>query len=347
MDISLLQTLSLLLCFLLPLFLLLATAKKQRNSSTGTRLPPGPPRLPVFGNIFHVGNNLHCSLTDFSRIYGPIMSLKLGSLTTVIISSPEAAKEALKTHDHALSARIFNDPVRVFDHHQNSVVWLPSSTRWRFLRRITMTHLMSAQRLDANKSLQMSKTQELYRFISKCCERGEAIDMAHASFVTVLNIISSAMFSIDLATYDSRSSHEFQDTVVRLTKAVGKPNVGDFFPFLRFLDLQGTRKEAALCVGRMFRVFQNIIDVRIAKRSSQKEHREDDMLDSLLDLTQENEEEFTINDIKHLLSRKSCKNLTPMAIISSMSISFVTGFIFCGHGHEFQYHRVGDGRVAM
>ncbi|KAJ4870599.1 Cytochrome P450 76C3 [Raphanus sativus] len=91
----------------------------------------------------------------------------------------------------------------------------------------------------------------------------------------------------DFATHDSKSSHEYHNTVISLMNVTGKPNVGDYFPFLMFLDLQGTRKEATLCTERLFKVFQDFINARMAKRSSHTK-REDgssfDMLDTLLDL---------------------------------------------------------------
>lgn len=153
----------------------------------------------------------------------------------------------------------------------------------------------------------MRKVEELVSLVNQFRERGEAIDLARASFVTSFNIISNALFSVDLATYDSNSSsYEFHNTVVRLMEISGKPNVGDYFRYMRFLDLQGIRKEAVLCIERLFRVIQEFIDARLAKRLSQKETEPKeassmDMLDSLLDLTQQNEAELTMNDIKHLL----------------------------------------------
>lgn len=176
---------------------------------------------------------------------------------------------------------------------------------FRFLRKIATTHLLSTQRLKSMESLRKKKVEELLSFINKCCERGEAVDMARAFFVTALNIISNALFSTDLAIHDSKSSHElFHSTVVRLMNVTGKPNAGDYFPFLRFLDLQGTRKEATLCTEILFKVFQELIDARMAKRSTQtyrKEISSFDLLDTLLDLTQGNKAELSINIIKHFL----------------------------------------------
>ncbi|VVB06450.1 unnamed protein product [Arabis nemorensis] len=118
----------LIFCFLLS-FLLLAAVSSRRRS---TVLPPGPPGWPIIGNLLQIGKSPHRSFADFSGIYGPVMSLRLGNLTTVVCSSPEAAREVLKTHDQVFSGRTIADPIRAIDHHDVSMAWQPStSSRWR------------------------------------------------------------------------------------------------------------------------------------------------------------------------------------------------------------------------
>lgn len=210
---------------------------------------------------------------------------------------------------------------------------------FRFLKKTITKLLLSPQNLDAIQSLRMRKLEELESLVNQFCQRGKAIDLARASFVTSFNIISNALFSVDLATYDSdTSSYEFHNTVVHLMEISGKPNVGDYFQYMRFLDLQGTRKEAVLCMERLFRVFQEFIDARLAKRLSQAETEASsiDMLDSLLDLTQQNEAELTMNDIKHLLlvslSQIPIKILLGCSIINEPL--FVTGCVCCWHRYK-------------
>ncbi|CBI38800.3 unnamed protein product, partial [Vitis vinifera] len=52
-----------------------------------------------------LGDKPHQSLTNLSKTYGPVMSLKLGSISTIVISSPETAKEVLHRNDQAFSGR--------------------------------------------------------------------------------------------------------------------------------------------------------------------------------------------------------------------------------------------------
>ncbi|XP_057832063.1 cytochrome P450 750A1-like [Cryptomeria japonica] len=60
------------------------------------RLPPGPFPWPIVGNLLQMGELVHRSLHDISKKYGPIASLKLSSVTAIVISSPEMAKEMKK-----------------------------------------------------------------------------------------------------------------------------------------------------------------------------------------------------------------------------------------------------------
>ncbi|XP_010528786.1 PREDICTED: cytochrome P450 76C4-like [Tarenaya hassleriana] len=303
MDISAQALLFPFACFLLSCLFVLAATKSRRSPGGTAALPPGPPPLPIIGNILHFGKNPHCSLTELSKTYGPVMSLKLGTVTTVVVSSPEAAKEVLQVHDQVLSGRTSTDPIRSYGHHEVSVAWMPPSPLWRQLRKISVMQLFLSKRLDETKSLRMKKVEDLLKFTSESCERGEAIAIANASFVTSLNIISNALFSIDFACHDSQSSNDYHDTVVRYMEVSGKPNMANFFPALGFLDLQGTRKEIKECVGRLFRVFQGIIDARTAERLSRtkpKDVSSIDLLDYLLDLEKNGGKEINMNVIKHM-----------------------------------------------
>ena len=122
-------------CFILSCFFIFTTVRFRQSSTRSTMLPPGPPRLPLIGNIHQVGKLPHRSFTDLSRTYGPIMHLKFGRLNTVIVTSPEAAREVLKRHDQTLSGRNSPNSIRSINHQNVSVAWIhPSTARWRYSR---------------------------------------------------------------------------------------------------------------------------------------------------------------------------------------------------------------------
>ncbi|XP_065632847.1 cytochrome P450 76T24 isoform X2 [Quercus suber] len=134
----------------------LTSALGGRKSGSST-LPPGPHPFPIIGNILELGNKPHQAVAKLSKTYGPLMTLKLGSITTIVISSPDIAKEALQKKDQAFSSRTIPDTGRVADHHKVSMVWLPALTRWRNLRKVSATKIFAPQQLDATQALRQKK----------------------------------------------------------------------------------------------------------------------------------------------------------------------------------------------
>jgi cytochrome P450 len=228
------------------------------------------------------------------------MTLKLGRITTIVISSPNIAKEALQKHDQALSSRTVPDALRV--HHKNSMIWLPASTHWKFLRKLTATQMFTSQRLDASRALRGKKVQELLEYVHEKCNKGHAVDVGRSVFTTVLNLISNTFFSLDIANYNSDLSQEFSDLVVGVTEQIGKPNIADYFPILRLVDPQGVRRKTNNYLKRLTQIFDSIINERTRLRSSSVASKAShDVLDALLILAKENNTELSSTDIQVLL----------------------------------------------
>ncbi|GJZ35715.1 cytochrome P450 [Tanacetum coccineum] len=122
-----------------------------------SRLSPGPYPLPIIGNLLELSNKPHRSLTTLSKRYGPLMSLKLGSITTIVVSSPKMAKEFFQTHDQSFSGRSVPISAQMVNHSKHSLVFLPAGDKWRRLRRITKEYLFSAQCLDRSENLRKEK----------------------------------------------------------------------------------------------------------------------------------------------------------------------------------------------
>ncbi|KAH0921480.1 hypothetical protein HID58_021498 [Brassica napus] len=199
------------------------------------------------------------------------MHLKFGCLNTVILTSPEAAREVLRTHDQTLSGRKSPNAVRSISHNKVSVAWIhPSLARWRLLRKLSVTHVFSPLRIEATKALRMKKVQELVSFMDENSKREEAVDIS----------------------------------LIGAMEAAGSPDLANFFPFLEFLNLQGNTKRFQFCTDNLFKVFREFIDIKTAEKSLRNDPKyasNRDFLDALLDLTVGDEAELDYNDIEHLL----------------------------------------------
>lgn len=82
-------------------------ASSESNKNRRSNLPPGLPSLPLIGHLhLLLGALPFRSFDTLAKTYGGIMQLNLGQVPIIVISSPEMAKEALKTHDPVFAARI-------------------------------------------------------------------------------------------------------------------------------------------------------------------------------------------------------------------------------------------------
>ncbi|XP_059293815.1 geraniol 8-hydroxylase-like isoform X2 [Lycium ferocissimum] len=169
------------------------------TSKGNKKLPPGPSPWPIIGNLHLLGAKPHISLANLAKIYGPIMSLKLGQITTVVISSSTIAKQVLKNQDQVFSGRFVPNALQAHNHYKFSVPWLPVCPQWRTLRRILNTNIFSSNRLDANQHLRSQKVKELLAYCEKCSQEGKALDVGQIAFKTNLNLLSNTLFSKDLA----------------------------------------------------------------------------------------------------------------------------------------------------
>ncbi|KAL7203627.1 hypothetical protein ACSBR2_016818 [Camellia fascicularis] len=146
------------LTLVLGLFFVWTCIHVSRSSSAGRAgLPPGPNPFPIIGNILALGKRPHESLSNLSKIYGPLVSLKLGTMTTIVVSSPSMAKQVLQKHDQIFSSRTLPNVVQVLNHHEASIVWSSALSPWRNLRKICKEHVFSTRCLDANQGLRQKK----------------------------------------------------------------------------------------------------------------------------------------------------------------------------------------------
>ncbi|OMO80995.1 Cytochrome P450 [Corchorus olitorius] len=287
--------------FCLVFFLVLVQALYSITGRT-KKLPPGPPAIPIFGNLFQVGDKPHKSLAKLANTHGDMMTLKLGQKTTIVVSSAAMAKEILQKHDAAFSNRTIPDAFRALQHHQLGMPWLPFSTStWRYLRKICNLEIFASQKLDANQHLRQRKVEQLVADVHRSCCVGEAVDIGRAAFKTTLSFMSNTIFSFDLADSSNQTAQEFREIVQAIKQEFGKPNFGDFFPFLRNLDLQGIRLRTTILFGKLMNLFDRVIDKRLELRKMNDYVSTNDFLDTLLDINEDNNEQLDRTLINHLL----------------------------------------------
>ncbi|XP_065858080.1 geraniol 8-hydroxylase-like [Euphorbia lathyris] len=301
--------LQLLIIFLLSSFTLVWALHffARSTRATSSRLPPGPFPLPVIGNLLQLGTKPHKSLAKLASIHGPIMSLKLGQITTIVISSSTLAKETLQTHDRNLSDRTVPDATHAQDHHL-SMEWLPIGAEWRNLRKICNSYIFANQKLDLNRDLRRQKLEQLIGDIQECCRESKAVNIGEVAFRTTLNTLLSSICSLDLTDSSSDRVREFKEIFRSIVEETGKPNLSDYFPFLRKIDPQGIRRRTSVSFGKLLGILDSMIDERIELRKKEEYIRCNDVLEILLNLNDE-------GNSSDVLDRQSIKHLQQLLFV--------------------------------
>jgi hypothetical protein len=95
------------------------------------------------------------------------MQLQLGEVSAIIISSPDLAKEVLKTHDTAFANQPSILAIDVLSYGYSGIVFTPHGDYWRQIRKIFVrVELLSAKRVLSFRSVQEEEACNLVESIS-------------------------------------------------------------------------------------------------------------------------------------------------------------------------------------
>ncbi|XP_047968177.1 ferruginol synthase-like [Salvia hispanica] len=273
-------------------------SSRQRRKN----LPPGPFPLPIVGNMLQLGTQPHESFAKLSKKYGPLMSVHLGSLYTVIVSSPEMAKEVMQKYGQVFSGRTIAQAMEACDHNKISIAFLPVEGEWRDMRKICKEQMFSNQSMEDSQDLRKQKLQQLLDYAHKCSDEGRAIDINEAAFITTLNLMSATLFSLQATEFDSEVTMEFKEIIEGVASIVGIPNFADFFPILRPFDPQGVKHRADVYFGRLLGLIEGYLNERIQfRKNNPNAPKKDDFLETTVDILEANDYKLKTHHFTHLM----------------------------------------------
>ncbi|XP_028792309.1 cytochrome P450 CYP736A12-like [Neltuma alba] len=234
------STLAIPAILLLTLILVLSTnILFPKRHKDGQNQPQGPPPLPIIGNLHMLGKRPHRSLRSLAQKYGPIMSLKLGQVPAIVVSSPEAAVQFLKTHDTVFATRPKIRAADPFSKGANKgVVFAEYGPYWRHVRKLCTIHLLSASRVEMFAPLRKEEVGVTVKSLERAAAAREVVDISEMVGELIENIIYRMVLG---RAKDDRFN--LKGLIKEAMSLVGAFNLADYVPWLGVFDLQGlTRK---------------------------------------------------------------------------------------------------------
>ena len=223
---------AILLVLLLTLtFILSATLLLRKHDRRP--LPPGPPAFPVFGNLPMLGKLPHRTLQAMAQKYGPIMSLRLGHVPTIVVSNPEAAELFLKTNDAVFASRPILQASKYFGFGSKGLVFSEYGAYWRNMRKVCTTQLLSASKVSSFAPLRKREVEEVVKSLQRAAEKGEVVDLSEV----VQKLAEDIAYKIVLGR--SRDDEfDLKGLILEGMKLTGAFNLADYVPWLGAFDFQ-------------------------------------------------------------------------------------------------------------
>ncbi|XP_059667668.1 cytochrome P450 71A1-like isoform X1 [Cornus florida] len=283
---------TILLLFLPTLSLLCFLHQKYRNKYGANHLPPGPPGLPIIGNLHELANSApHHYLWQLSKKYGPLMTLQLGFVPTLVVSSAKMAKEVLKTHDLEFASRPSLLGQRKLSYNGLDVAFTPYREYWREMRKICVLHLLNPKRVESFRYIREDEVSRMIKKISNFASASKLINLSEMLMSLTSAMICRIAFG---KRYDDEGCvrSKFHGLLHEAQAMLGSFFLSDYFPFLGWVDkLNGMSSRADKIFKEMDLFYQEIIDERLQEESSKSE--QEDILDVLLQLQKDHS--FTID----------------------------------------------------
>ncbi|CAN6224022.1 unnamed protein product [Urochloa humidicola] len=223
-------------------FLLITSSKQkrpappQRNHHGSKRLPPSPWSLPLLGHLHLLGPLPHRALRSLATAHGPVMLLRLGRVRTVVVSSAAGAEEAMRTRDLDFASRPRSVVADRLLYGCRDVAFAPYGERWRQARRICVTHLLSARRIQ---SFRRVREQEAAALVARVRDREhEAMNLGELLVAYANAVVSRAAFGDETARglYVDKGRRELVEAVDELHHMLGTEPVGELLSWLSWVD---------------------------------------------------------------------------------------------------------------
>lgn len=274
-------------------FLLLAlvsvltfAAKKLLKRDPKRNLPPGPKPWPVIGSLNLIAFDPRRSIHSLCRKYGDIMLLYFGGFPVVVASSSEMARQFLKVHDSVFASRPALAAGKYTAYEYKNSAWAPYGPHWIQARKIYHMEVFNDKRFESFKYIRVEERRAL---VSRLCSlSGKTIMLKEHLSKYTLSIICRMLITKKYFIGSEREKpaamnlDELESLLEELLCLNGTFNIGDWIPWLDFLDLQGIVRKLKAVQAKLDRFHDYVIDDHQAAKAADEDFEPKDLVDVLL-----------------------------------------------------------------
>ncbi|KAK9726663.1 hypothetical protein RND81_05G229000 [Saponaria officinalis] len=287
----------------IPILLLLAFLYRKRlfyAHFQNRKLPPSPPKLPILGNLHQFGKFPHRSLQTLSKKYGnALMSIKIGSVPAIVVSSADAACDILKTHDAVFANRPKSRIMCRIIYGGKDLVFSPYGEYWRQIRSICVLQLLSNKKVQLFGNVRVEEVCSVVETIKLAV--GEAVDLTESLMLLSSNVLCRTAFG---RKYGGESGTNFKELLAEFVQVMAVLSMGDFIPWLGWIDRVSGLERRVENVARKFDGFLETVvqeHMECYDNDNRKDENSKDFVDILLDVQRDNPDALPKDSIKAII----------------------------------------------
>ncbi|CAI0386893.1 unnamed protein product, partial [Linum tenue] len=166
---------------------------------------------------------------------------RFNTVPCVVASSPETAREFLKTHDSVFSDRPVPAAVDYLTYGSADFFFAPYGPYWKFMKKLCVSELLGGRILDRMLPLRRDEIGRSLQRTRNRAEAGEPMDVG-GELIRVANNVISVMAMGERCSGGADEADWVRKLVAETAELTGKFNLSDYVWFCKRLDLQGFGK---------------------------------------------------------------------------------------------------------
>lgn len=241
--------------------------------------------------MHQLGTMPHHNLAKLAQKYGPLMHIKLGKLSIIVVSSAEIAKEVMKTHDINFANRPHLLAADIISYGSKGITFSCYGSYWRQMRKICTFELLTPKKVESFQSIRELEVSNIVKEIG--LNEGSSINLSK-----MINSFSYGLTSRIALGGKTEDQEAFMIAMKDVVKLISGFSIADLYPSFEVLQvLTGIRSRAEKVHKEIDRILEKIL--RYHQRDTSLETKvgsEKEGVDVLLRLQKQNNLEHPLSD---------------------------------------------------
>ncbi|KAL8094323.1 hypothetical protein AgCh_036016 [Apium graveolens] len=181
------------------------------------------------------------------------MYLRLGSIPTIVISSPPLIELVLKTHDTVFASRPKTQASKILSYDNKAIIFTEYGPYWTSVRKFCISQLLSTNKIESMASQRKEELGFMVESLRKAAVAREVVNVSEKLACLIEDMTCGMLFG-------KSRDNDMSQVIPELMCLHGQFNLADYLPILRPFDPQGLGRRFKVAFKTIDKILESIID---------------------------------------------------------------------------------------